>query len=230
VLVLFGSRGVVFAQDALPDQSVQSAAQPASRVELIEQEQAAKAQALKPARLGTAERYVTDVSEILLSAQMRFGIRSGRGACWRRFTVGASYMKFVVLVPSMCVASRSGYRRLGPVSAPGLFKRRMLSSAGRLARGNQVRFWLAWTSVDNRATTTPAFARPQCRSVPAPTRSRCAAARADAVKQTGSGDVPSVEQLCTRRSRIGRTTGTRTVATVGLDSRAARATRGDSAP
>lgn len=236
VLVVLGGRGVVLAQAVSSDQSAQSAAQPASRIALIEQEQAAKAQALKPASVGAAERYVTDISEIMLSGQMHWhpfwqSAYSGGG-----FTIGAGYLKFLSPYNTLDVRGSitpSGYKRLeAQFLAPGIFTRRgTLSVLGGWREATEVGFYGFGmsSSLDKRANYS--FQQPylsaQLEVFPArnPFVVRGGFEVTQWKQNPGSGDVPSVEQVYTPETLPGlgaRPVYAHALATVGSDSRPAR--------
>ncbi|HKW00171.1 MAG TPA: BamA/TamA family outer membrane protein [Vicinamibacterales bacterium] len=233
VLVL-GARGVAAAQQT--EETPPPEQQAASRVELIEQQQAAKAQALTPAELGKAERYVTDVAEILLSGQLHWhpfwqSAYSGGG-----FTMGAGYMRYISPFNTIDVRGSitpSGYKRLeAQLLAPGLFKDRgTLSVLGGWREATQVGFYGFGmdTSVDNRANYS--FQQPYLSGLLEVFPARNAFLVRGGIEltqwkqQPGSGDAPSVEQVYTPSTLPGLGTDpvyAHTLATIGVDSRPAR--------
>jgi hypothetical protein len=220
-------------QGAPPDPPVQTPGPAASRVELIEQEQAAKAQALKPASIGAAERYVTDVTEIMLSGQMRWHPFWQSAYAGGGFTIGAGYMRFVSPHNTLDVRGSitpSGYKRLeAQLLAPGLFNRRgTLSVLGGWREATQVGFYGFGmdTSVDNRANYS--FQQPYLSAVLDVYPARNAFLLRGGFELTqwkqnpGSGDVPSVDQVYTPETLPGlgaRPVYAHSLGTVGLDSR-----------
>ena len=233
-IIVLASWGVSAAQQ--PDQSEQSAPTPTSRTELIEQQQAAKARALTPAAVTKAERYVSDISEIMLSGQMHWhpfwqSAYSGGG-----FTVGAGYMRFVSPYNTIDVRGSitpSGYKRLeAQFLAPNLFAGRGNASVlGGWREATEVGFYGFGmnTSVANRANYS--FQQPYLTAVlevfPArnPFVVRGGVELTQWQQHPGSGDAPSVDQVYTTETLPGlgaRPVYAHTDATVGFDSRPAR--------
>lgn len=235
LLALVASPGAAQAQTA-DDPQPTPLAQAASRAALIEQQEAAKAQALTPAEPGKAERYVTDVSEIMLSGQMHWhpfwqSAYSGGG-----FTMGAGYMRFVSPYNTLDLRGSitpSGYKRIeAQLLAPGLFgERGTLSVLGGWREATQVGFYgfRMSSSLDNRANYS--FQQPYLSASLEvfPTRRlflvRGAVELTQWKQNPGSGDVPSVEQVYTTETLPGlgaRPVYWHTQGTIGVDSRAAR--------
>ncbi len=169
--------------------------QVSSRAALIEQEQAAKAQSLTPAAPGKAEKYVTDIAEIMLSGQLHWhpfwqSAYSGGG-----FTIGAGYTRFISpynfidvrgsITPSGYKRARSAAHRAGTVRAA-----RHALGDWRLARGDAsriLRFRDELAARQSRQLQLPAAVRigaargvPRAKRVPRPRRRRAHAVEAAA--------------------------------------------------
>ncbi len=221
---------------AQPPGDSASPSQAASRAAVIEQAQAEKAQSLTPAAPDKAEKYVTDLSEIMLSGQMRWhtfwqSAYSGGG-----FTLGAGYTRFVSPYSFVDVRGSitpSGYKRLeAQFLAPELFGGRgTLSVLGGWREATQVGFYgfgMA-TSVDNRANY--GFTQPYASALLEvfPARSgfllRGGLELTQWKQQAGSGDAPSVDEVYTLATLPGlgtHPTYWHTQGTIGFDSRPAR--------
>ncbi len=235
VLAVLASAGAAQAQTGDDPQSSSTPPQATSRTALIEQQQDAKAQTLTPAAPGKAERYVNDLSEIMLSGQMHWhpfwqSAYSGGG-----FTIGAGYMRFVS--PYNTVDFRgsitpSGYKRLeAQLLAPGLFSQRgTLSVLGGWREATQVGFYGFGmsSSLDNRANYS--FQQPYLSASLEvfPTRRlflvRGGVELTQWKQNPGSGDAPSIEQIYTPETLPGlgaRPVYWHTQGTIGVDSRPA---------
>jgi hypothetical protein len=216
--------------------SVASAQDPSSRAALIEQAQAAKAGDLRPAAPGKAEEYVSRISDMLLSDQLHWhtfwqSAYSGGG-----FTLGAGYTRFVSAYNFVDVRGSitfSGYKRIeAEFIAPELFGRRgTLSVLGGWREATQVGFYgLGMTSTeDNRANYS--FKQPRASALLEvfPVRRgllvRGGLEVSRWAQDSGSGDVPSVENVYTPTTLPGLQTQPvywHTQGTVGFDSRPAR--------
>jgi hypothetical protein len=210
--------------------------QVSSRAALIEQEQAAKAQSLTPAAPGKAEKYVTDIAEIMLSGQLHWhpfwqSAYSGGG-----FTIGAGYTRFISPYNFIDVRGSitpSGYKRAeAQLIAPGLFGQRgTLSVIGGWREATQVGFFGFGTNspLDNRANYS--FQQPYASALLEVFPARNGFLVRGGVELTqwkqrpGSGDVPSVEQVYTPATLPGlgaAPTYWHTQGTIGFDSRPAR--------
>lgn len=234
-LLFTGAGSAPLGQPTTGEPSSQTPAAPSSRVELIEQAQRAKAQTLKPAAPGTAERYVTDVAEVMLSGQMHWhpfwqSAYSGGG-----FTIGAGYMRFVSPYNTLDVRGSytpKGYKRIeAQFIAPELFHRRgTLSVLGGWREATEVGFYgFGMTStLENRANYS--FQQPYLSATLDVFPARNAFLVRGGLELTewkqnpGSGDVPSVEQVYTPDALPGlgaRSVYWHTLGTVGVDSRPA---------
>src|SRR5262249_37584493 len=117
-----------------------------SRTELIEKEQQAKSEALKPAAPGKAEAYVTRIADTLLSGNMHWHAFWTNAYSGGGFTVGAGYTQFVSGYNTLDVRGSitpSGYKRLeSEFIAPEIFGRRgTLSVLGGWREATQVGFY-----------------------------------------------------------------------------------------
>jgi len=214
-----------------------SAQEAESREALIEQAQAAKAAVLQPAEPDKVEQYVTRISYALLGDHSYWhpfwqSAYSGGG-----FTLGAGYMHYVSPYNTLDVRGSitfSGYKRIeAEFVEPELFGRRgRLSMLGGWREATEVGFYgFGMTSTpENRANYS--FQQPYLGAMldVFPAKNAFLLKGGLEVSQwkqgSGSGDVPSVEQIYTPSTLPGL--GTQPVylhsqGTIGLDSRPARA-------
>jgi len=209
------------------------AQEPATREALIEQEQEAKAAALKPAEPGKAEQYVNRLSDSFLAgmALHPFFESSYTGG---GFTLGAGYLKHVSAYNTLDVRGSftpSGYTRLeAEFIAPSLFARRgVLSVLGGWRDATQVGFFGFGMTSTLEQQANYGFQRPYLGAnlEVFPTRRlflvRGGIELTQWKQKPGEGDVPSVEQAYTPSTLPGL--GAQPVywhsqATVGIDSRA----------
>jgi hypothetical protein len=206
LLALLVCARVADAQSSDDPQS--SPPQATSRTGLIEQAQDAKAQKLTPAEPGKAEKYVTDLSEIMLSGQMHWHPFWQSAYAGGGFTMGAGYMRFVSPYNFLDVRGSftpSGYKRIeAELIAPGLFGQRgTLSVLGGWREATQVGFYGFGMSsaVGDRANY--GFTQPYTSALLEvfPVRNafllRGGLELSQWKQQTGAGDVPSVDQVYT---------------------------------
>ena len=234
VLALLACARVAEAQSS--DDPQPSPAQATSRAGLIEQAQDAKAQKLTPAEPGKAEKYVTDLSEIMLSGQLHWHPFWQSAYAGGGFTIGAGYMRFVSPYNFLDVRGSftpSGYKRVeAELIAPGLFGQRgTLSVLGGWREATQVGFYGFGMSsaVGDRANYgfTQPYASALLEVFPARNAFllRGGLELSQWKQQAGAGDVPSVDQVYTPATLPGL--GTQPVywhsqGTIGVDSRPAR--------
>jgi hypothetical protein len=185
-----------------------------SRTELIEKEQQAKAETLKPAAPGKAEAYVTRISDALLNGNMHWHAFWQNAYSGGGFTVGAGYTQFVSGYNTIDVRGSitpSGYKRLeSEFIAPEIFGRRgTLSVLGGWREATQVGFYGfgMGSSKDNRANYS--FTQPYLSALLRvfPTKRLLLLRGGLEVSQwrqgAGEGDVPSVEQVYTPQTLPG---------------------------
>jgi hypothetical protein len=210
-----------------------SAQEATTREALIEQEQEAKAAALKPAEPGKAEQYVDRLSSSFLAgmALHPFFESSYTGG---GFTLGAGYMKYVSAYNTLDVRGSftpSGYTRLeAEFIAHDLFARRgVLSVLGGWRDATQVGFFGFGMTSTLEKQANYSFQRPYIGAnlEVFPTRRlflvRGGIELTQWKQNPGEGDVPSVDQVYTPATLPGlgaRPVYWHTQGTVGIDSRA----------
>jgi len=202
VFAIVSQAGAAYAQDAA---SMQDAA---SRTELIEQAEQAKAEALKPARAGKAEEYVARISDVFLSGQMHWHAFWQNAYSGGGFTVGAGYQRYVSsynMIDFRGSITPSGYKRLETeFLAPGLFKRRgTLSVIGGWREATAVNFFGLGQNTQQQSLTNYGFTQPylHARLEVFPTRKLFVVRGNFELSQwnqgSGSGSSPSVETVYT---------------------------------
>ena len=215
--------GVVRAQD------------PTSREALIEQEQEAKAAALKPAEADKVEQYITRLSGIFLGAQAHLHAfwqspYSGGG-----FVLGAGYLSHVSPYNTFDVRGSftfKGYKRLeAEFVAPELFERRgRLSVLGGWREATQVGFYGFGTTSTPENRANYSFQQPYVGATLEvfPTRKlffvRGGLELSQWKQNPGSGDFPSVDQVYTPETLPGlgaHPVYWHTQGSLGIDSRPA---------
>jgi hypothetical protein len=211
----------------------QSPPQATSRTGLIEQAQDAKAQKLTPAEPGKAEKYVTDLSEIMLSGQMHWHPFWQSAYAGGGFTLGAGYMRFISpynFVDVRASFTPKGYKRVeAELIAPGLFGQRgTLSVLGGWREATEVGFYGFGmsSSLDNRANY--GFTQPYASALLEVFPARNAFLLRGGLEVTqwkqqgGEGVEPSVDQVYTPATLPGLSTQPvywHTQGTIGVDSR-----------
>ena len=207
-----------------------------SRAALIADEEAQKAQTLKPAAPGKAEAYVARISDAFLSGTMHWHAFWQNAYSGGGFTLGAGYLTHVSSYNFMDVRGSvtfSGYKRVeSEFIAPELFGRRgRLSVLGGWREATQVNFFGIGQTTKQEDLTNYGFTQPYLAANMEvfPTGQLLTVSGGVEVSQwrqgSGSGSSPSVEQKYTAQTLPGlgaQPVYLHTQATVGLDSRPAR--------
>jgi hypothetical protein len=224
VVIVLAQAGAAFAQDA------------ATRTELIEQAEQAKAEKLQPAHPGKAEAYVARISDAFLSGQMHWHAFWQNAYSGGGFTVGAGYTRYVSAYNLLDVRGSitpSGYKRLeAEFLAPDLFKRRgSLSVLGGWREATAVSFYGLGPTSKPEQQVNYGFQQPylSARLEVFPTRGPLVVRGNLELSQwnqgAGSGSTPSIETVYTPATLPGLGASpiyVHSQGMVGLDTRPAR--------
>jgi hypothetical protein len=251
VIALFGIAGpgaTAFAQERTPLQQTPETerTQPAdaeqrdqppaqTRAGLIEQQQAEKAASLVAATPDKAEAYVTRISDIFLSGDMRWHAFFHSAYSGGGFTMGAGYTEFIGSTNTLDTRGSitfSGYKRIeSEFIAPNLFGRRATFSAiGGWREATQVGFYGIGMTSTVDARTNYSFQQPygSATLLVRPARNWLFVRGSLEITQwkqsAGSGDVPSIETKYTPETLPGlgaQPVYLHSTATAGLDTRQA---------